>query len=137
MPEAKSSGPPPARRQTKYGPGDYAFLIGMPILFLIIAVLGVRSILGPVPTPHPVEQLREGFVVTGLSESAIRARLGAPTQEFSREDGSTVLRYSRGVWDTNRRTFVQEDADVVLSAEGIAVRVQFDSSTPPIPGSSP
>jgi hypothetical protein len=122
--------PSPFEKPTKL---DYVVLVLGPLLFLTIAVLGIRSLLGIGGGPHPVERLRNGEVRAGMSEPQVLALLGSPRLVVNNEDGTYILRYDRSEWNARDKTFTQVDADVRFDANGVVSGVAFDSATPAPP----
>ena len=120
-------------QKLKLQPFDYVVLFLVPLVFILLAWWGIRSLLGPVPKADPVVQLRDGKVKPGMSEGEVLQVVGDPKSRFERETGSYVFRYSRGVWDAEHKTFSQEDADIEFNGDGIVSSVKFDTQTPPTP----
>ncbi|MDX2065796.1 MAG: outer membrane protein assembly factor BamE [Fimbriimonadaceae bacterium] len=115
-------------------PIDWAFLIGGPLVFLAIAWFGLNAIIGPSPTPNPVEQLRAGRIKPGMSEAEVRAILGPPKADVTQEEGKFYYRYQRSAWQSETRTFTEEDAYVDFEVDGRVSGVSFESRTPPPAG---
>jgi hypothetical protein len=117
--------------KTKLRPIDWAFLIGGPIVFLAIAWFGLNAIIGPGPAPHPVALLRAGRVTPGMTEGEVRALLGPPKADITQEEGKYYFRYQRSSWQSDTKTFVEEDAYVDFESDGRVSGVSFESRTPP------
>ncbi len=112
-------------------PIDYAVMFGGPILFLLVAFLGVRSLVGPPAPVSAVQRLRDGVVKVGMTESEVVRAAGPPKGITEKPDGGTTLRYQRSAWDAQRSTFLEEDAYVDLSPDGVVTAVAFDARVPP------
>jgi hypothetical protein len=121
----------PTPKLEKPKPIDYAVMFGGPIVFLLIAFLGIRSLVGPPPPVHAVQRLRDGAVRVGMTEAQVRQAVGEPKGTLDKLDGGFAYRYQRSTWDTQRNTFLEEDAYVDFSPEGAVTAVSFDSRTPP------
>ena len=106
-------------------------MFGGPLVFLAIAVLGIRMLMGPAPPTQAVQRLRDGAVRTGMSESEVRRLVGEPKGTIEKSDGGYTYRYQRSAWDSSRNTFLEEDAYVDFSASGTVTSVVFDSRIPP------
>lgn len=112
-------------------PIDYAVMFGGPILFLLVAVMGIRSFLGPPPPVQVVQRLRDGAVKPGMTENEVLAAVGEPKGRIEKPDGGFAFRYQRSAWDSQRNTFLEEDAYIDFSAGGTVTGVTFDSRVPP------
>ncbi|MDR3689282.1 MAG: hypothetical protein P4L46_07885 [Fimbriimonas sp.] len=112
---------------------DYAFMIGGPLVFLLLAVILIRSLLGGTGPENPVTMLREGAVKTGMSEMQVENIVGPPKSTTENPNGGTTFRYQHGAWDSDRRTFLEEDAYVDFDASDQVSGISFESRTPPLP----
>ncbi|MFZ4506990.1 MAG: hypothetical protein ACOYON_04750 [Fimbriimonas sp.] len=115
-------------------PLDYSVMFGGPILFFVIAWFGVTQLLGPAPRVNPVEKLRREAVKPGMTESQVIAEVGQPKSIETSPSGGYSFRYQRGVWNPDRKTFVEEDAYVDFTSGGTVLAVNFDSREPRLPG---
>lgn len=112
-------------------PIDYLVMFGGPILFLLIAVAGIRSLMGPPPPVQVVQRLRDGAVKVGMTENEVLATVGQPKGRVEKSDGGFTYRYQRSAWDSQRNTLLEEDAYIEFSAGGSVTGVTFDSRVPP------
>lgn len=121
----------------KLGPVDYAFMIGGPLLFILIFWLGVRMILGPVPESSPVNKLRDGKIAIGATMDAVQKELGRPSRTQFLEDGSTLFVYTRTVYEASTRSDSLDEAVVEFTPGGRVMNIRFERSTPPAPTERP
>lgn len=113
-------------------------MIGGPLLFLAIAVFGIRALLGPPPELNPVDEIRAGRIRAGMTLDNVVDRLGAPSDLQTKEDGSSALIYRRTGWEQERKEFVQYEATVSLDASGRVIDAKVEKLQPPAPaGNSP
>lgn len=105
-------------------------MFGGPALFLIIAIVGLRALLGPIPEPHPVQRLRDGVVSAGASEAEVLKKIGRPHSVAERDGGGFSYRFQRSAWDPGRMTFMEEDAYVDFSSDGRVSSISFESRIP-------
>ena len=117
----------------KLAPIDYVVMIGGPAVFIVIAIIGVRSLLGTAPSTDPVKVLRDGTVSSGMSESEVLSKVGQPKATVTNTNGTTSFRYQHGTWDSERKTFVEEDAYVDFDDTDHVSGVSFESRTPAQP----
>ena len=81
-------------------PIDYGFLIGGPLVFLLIAVFGMRAIVGPIPQPSPVQRIKDGEITSGMGYDEVLRKLGKPKEITTAATGdSTTVIYTRTVAD--------------------------------------
>ncbi len=109
---------------------DYAVMIGGPLAFLLLAVLGILWVLGPGPPPNPVKLIREGAVKNGMSAAEVRRAVGEPKSVVSRPDGGVTWRYRRGTAEP----FVEDDAYVDFGASGHVIGVTVERTHVRSPG---
>jgi len=114
-------------------PFDYAVMIGGPAVFLLLAWLGVTSLIGPPPAVNPVQRLRTGMVKAGMTQSEVERLVGPPRAVVDGEEGRVSYRYQKSTWEPDRRTFIEEDAYVDFGPDGTVSGVSFDSRTPSQP----
>jgi hypothetical protein len=118
-------------------PIDYAFLIGGPVAFLLVAFLGIRTLVGPDPRPDPIPLLREGKITAGMTAQQVLDKLGAPNSSVTNDDGSMQLRYTRTDWSgvTKERnaTLAQDEGVVLIGPDGRVVTVRFERIPVPPP----
>ena len=126
----------PRPKLDKPTPIDYAVMFGGPILFLLVAFLGIRSLLGPAPPVHAVQKLRDGVVRVGMRESEVLMAVGEPKGIVDKPDGGFTYRYQRSAWDPQRNTFIEEDAYVDFTPDGTVASVAFDSKIPSLSGTT-
>jgi hypothetical protein len=112
-------------------PIDYAVMFGGPLIFLLIAFVGIRSFVGPPPPVPVVQRLRDGAVKPGMTEGEVLAAVGPPKGRLEKGDGGFAYRYQRSAWDSQRSTFLEEDAYIDFSAGGTVTGITFDSRVPP------
>jgi len=112
---------------------DYSVMIGGPLIFVAIAVIGIRALLGGQPVIDPVKMLRDGAVSTGMSEHEVLNKVGQPKATIENKNGGTTFRYQHGTWDTDRSTFVEEDAYIDFDESERVSEVSFESKTPSQP----
>lgn len=108
-------------------------MIGGPLLFMIVAVWGLRQLSGPPANVPPVERLRDGSVRPGMTEEEVVKIAGRPKSVSEGADGRTTYRYMDSAWDVQRGTFVEEDAYVDFDSRGQVSNVTFESRTPEPP----
>lgn len=109
-------------------------MFGGPLLFLVIAIVGIRSLLG-VGAPDAMTLLREGAVKVGMTEREVVRAVGEPRVVVEKETGGFTYRYHRGAWDVQRNVFREEDADVEFSPGGRVSSISFHETVPPLPES--
>ena len=115
------SPPPP-----KLAPLDYAFMIGGPILFLLIAIFGMRAVIGPIPQPSPVQRIKDEEIKPGMTLSDVLHRLGKPKDIQTRDDGSQELIYTRTVSDGE---LTLEEGVIDFGTSGTVVGTHVDRQT--------
>lgn len=116
-------------------PIDYAFMIGGPIVFLLIAWIGVMQLLGPAPAENPVAKLRRDVVKAGMPEAKVIELVGPPKGIEPLSNGGYSFRYQRSGWNQEQKTLQEEDAYVDFTASGTVSSVNFDSREPLPPDS--
>ena len=116
----------------KLQPVDYAVMFGGPILFLIVAVLGIRALLGPAPQVDPIRAIRNEEIRSGMSRNEVLDKLGAPSQ-----DTGTTLTYRRTVWDENRKEFAQDEGTIELDGSERVISTKVERLQPPAPSNAP
>lgn len=114
-------------------PFDYLVMIGAPLLFMAIAVWGLRSLAGADVPQTAIHRLREGVVKPGMTREEVLRLVGRPKAEIQNESGRTTFRYMHGVWDTQSATFREDDAYVDFDASGRVSSVAFETRTPEPP----
>ena len=102
---------------------DYAVLYGGPLLFLLIAWLMIRMLLGPVPKPDALRLIREGKVRVGANAQTVLNVLGEPKDLIEHEDGSITFRYVKTVWDNEAAI---EEGIVEIGASGVVTAVRSE-----------
>lgn len=107
---------------------DYAVMIGGPIAFLLVAVLGILWVLGPAPARNPVELVKKGEVRTGMTRSQVLDLLGAPKSKVPLPDGGEAWKYHHGTSEP----FVEEDADLKFDAGGALLGAVVSRTPVPI-----
>jgi hypothetical protein len=108
-------------------------MIGGPVLFLLIAWWGLRALAGGTLPDTPIQRLRDGAVRPGMSQSEVVKAVGPPKVQVERESGGLTFRYMGSTWDTQRATFLEEDAYVDFGSDGRVSAVSFESRTPEPP----
>lgn len=112
---------------------DYLFMIGGPVAFVLVAVIGVLWILGPALETHPVDQVERGEVVSGMSKEQVRSRLGVPDAISLEGAGNEVWRYSKPAAEM----FMMKDARITFSPSGRVSAVSIEEFRPPPDEPSP
>lgn len=121
----------PRPKLDKPKPIDYVVMFGGPLIFLVIAFFGIRSLVGPAPPTQVVQRLRDGAVKVGMTEAEVLSVAGEPKGRIEKSDGGFTFRYQRSAWDTQRNTFLEEDAYIEFSSAGTVTGITFDSRVPP------
>jgi len=112
-------------------PIDYAFLIGGPIVFLLIAVLGMRVVVGPIPPPSPVQRIKDGEITQGMSLDDVVKKLGKPKEITTAPSGdSTTVIYTRTVADGDLQI---EEGVITLDTTMHVVEAHVDRQLPTKP----
>lgn len=104
-------------------------LYGMPILFFAIAWWGITSLLGPAPPPKPVNLIRDGAAQPGMLIDRVVEKVGVPKSIETYPDGTQGYVYHQGTAEP----FVEEEATVVVSENGVVLRVAIEKVTVPQP----
>lgn len=112
-----------AARFPKLRPIDYVFLIGGPLIFFCIAWFGLRAIVGPIPQPSAVQQIKDGDIKPGDAMADVLKRLGQPKTITTRDDGSMVAVYTRTVADGDLQL---EQGVVTVDASGHVVEAHVE-----------
>ncbi len=112
---------------------DYAVMFGGPAIFIAIAILGIRSLLGSAPVHDSVKLLRDGAVKPGMTQTEVVSKVGQPKSTVENTNGSLTFRYQHGTWDADRHTFVEEDGYVDFDQNETVSGVSFEARTPPQP----
>lgn len=107
-------------------------MVGGPVVFFLIAWFGLRAIVGPLPRPNPVQELREGAVRPGMSVREVESSVGTPKSITDRPDGGFTYRYQRSAWDSARGTMLEEDAYIDFSPSDSVTAVTFDARVPEV-----
>jgi len=113
-------------------PIDYALLIGMPILFFLVAMFGLMRIIGPIPKSSPVQRIKDGEIKAGMSAKEIVDELGAPKEIQAKPDGSATIIYTRTVADGDLQI---EEGVITLDTAGRVVESHVDRQLPTKSGS--
>jgi len=113
-------------------PIDYALLIGMPILFFLVAMFGLMRIIGPIPKSSPVQRIKDGEIKAGMSAKEIVDKLGAPKEIQAKPDGSATIIYTRTVADGDLQI---EEGVITLDTAGRVVESHVDRQLPTKSGS--
>lgn len=121
--------PRPARQQPMTAL-DYLFMIGGPLAFLLVAVLGVYWIIGPAPPDNPIQLIKDHRVAAGMSQEKVLQILGEPKSVVALPDGGERWEYHHGTADP----FVEEDGDLVFSPGGILLSATVSRSPAPVSG---
>ena len=108
-------------------PFDYAFLFGLPIVFLAIAWFGITSLLGPAPPTRAVTLIKEGKVAVGMPIDRAVNEVGAPKDIESYPDGTQGYVYHQGTAEP----FIEEEATLIVSESGVILRIKIEKSTVP------
>jgi len=114
-------------------PLDYLVMIGGPILFMAIAWWGLHTLAGGGTSETPFERLRNGAIHPGMTQEEVVRAVGPPKAEVQRETGGASYRYMRSTWDTQRATFLEEDAYVDFDRDGRVSGINFEAKTPDPP----
>ena len=114
-------------------PIDYLFLIGGPVLFFLIAVVGLRAIVGPIPQPNPVQRIRDGEFKSGDNLTDVLKKLGAPKSITTNPDGSMTVIYTRTVADGDLQI---EEGVLTVDSTGHIVETHVDRQLPTKPTTS-
>ena len=114
-------------------PIDYAVMIGGPSIFIAIAILGIRSLIVTPDAFNPVKRLKDGMVKPGMAEGEVIKLVGDPKSTTENSTGGFTFRYEHGLWDSDRKTFVEEDAYVDFDDASHVSGISFESRTPPQP----
>lgn len=123
---------PDKARLPKLQPIDYLFMIGGPILFLVVAFFGMRAVIGPVPRPSAVQRIKDGEIKPGTPVSQVLHELGTPQSVSTNPDGSTTLIYTRTVADPDLQV---EEGIVQVTQSGEVLSTTVDRQLPTRPGS--
>lgn len=109
---------------------DLIFIVGFPVIFILIACYGVMSLVSP-DRRDPVQLLHDGAVKVGDDRARVDSVLHrAPSSETVHDDGVVELTYRRTIYDTD---FRMEDANVELGPDGRVRSIRIERSTPPTP----
>jgi hypothetical protein len=119
---------PPTRRFRKLGPVDYAFLIGGPIAFFLIAFFGLRAVVGPIPQSSAVQRIKDGEITPGMTTAQVLNKLGAPKNLETKADGSATIIYTRTVAEGD---LVLEEGVVTVSPSGTVLETHVDRPAKP------
>jgi hypothetical protein len=106
---------------------DYLVLFGAPIVFFLIAFLGLRAIVGPIPKPSPVQRIKDGEIKAGESLDNVTKRLGTPKSVETRDDGSMTLTYTRTVADPE---LLVEEGIVTIDSTGRVIESHVGRQAP-------
>lgn len=110
---------------------DYAFLFGMPVLFLLVAWFGLTSLLPKGPPPDPVKILRSGAVRAGMGPAEVRRLVGLPKATVDLGDGAFEYVYRRTIYDND---VSMDDAFVEFTSDARVRVVRFERvAGPPVP----
>ena len=123
----------PHMKRQKLGLIDYSVMIGGPVVFILIAVVGIGSLLGTQEITNPISKLKSGEVKIGMDESEVLKRVGQPKSTTDNSSGGLTYRYEHGLWDTERKTFMEEDAYIDFDSTNHVSGISFESKTPPQP----
>ncbi len=107
---------------------DLIFIVGFPLIFILIACYGVMSLVAP-DRRDPVQLLHDGAVKVGDDRARVDSVLHrAPSSETARDDGIVELIYRRTIYDSD---FRMEDAKIELGPDGRVRAIRIERSTPP------
>lgn len=110
---------------------DYAFMIGGPLAFLLVAVLGIYWVLGPGSPPNPVKLIKDGAVKVGMTQDDVQTAVGKPKSVEARPDGGITWRYRHGTAEP----FVEEDAYVDFGSSERVISTSVERTNVQLPGS--
>lgn len=102
---------------------------------MLIAYIGIVSLLGPAPRPNPIAIINRGEVAAGMRASEALSKLGKPTQSAENPDGSFTLTFIRTVMDGD---VAQHQATVEVDATGVVTSARVErvaitqQGTPPV-----
>jgi hypothetical protein len=118
-------------RFPKLQPIDYAFMIGGPSLFLLIAIVGMARIIGPIPHPSAVERIKDGEISPGMTLEQVLHKLGQPKEVQTHDDGTATVIYTRTVADPDLQV---EEGVIQVTQSGQVLTTTVDTQLPTKPG---
>ena len=118
-------------RFPKLKPIDYAFMIGGPIVFLLIAIFGMKAVIGPIPHPSAVQRIKDGDIKPGTPLTEVLHELGEPKSVTPNPDGTTTIIYTRTVGDPDLQI---EEGIIQVTQSGEVLTTTVDRQLPTKPG---
>jgi hypothetical protein len=113
---------------------DYLFMIGLPLLFLLVVAFGMRAIIGPIPQPSAVQRIKDGEIKPGMTWSQVRKRIGDPKEITQNLDGTATLTYLRTTLDGELSV---EEGIVVIGPANTVVSTRVERQRPDPQPTSP
>jgi hypothetical protein len=118
-------------RFPKLEPIDYAFMIGGPLAFLLIAIFGMKAVIGPIPHPSAVQRIKDGDIKPGTPLNQVLHELGEPKSVTLNPDGTSTVIYIRTVADPDLQI---EEGIIQVTQGGEVLTTTVDRQLPTKPG---
>ncbi len=116
----------------KLKPIDYVFMIGGPIAFLLVAIFGMKAVIGPIPHPSAVQRIKDGDIKPGTPLTQVLHDLGQPKSVSLNPDGTTTVIYTTTVADPDLQI---EEGIIQVTQGGEVLNTSTDRQLPTKPGS--